>query len=201
MTRRRASAKSAPPGLLERLSPQEAVTVLKQLLDAHPDLRAEAAQFASECVSSSSIEDIAQEVHGRITGIDLDDLNGRAGSHSWGYVEPGEAAVDLMAESIRDLEDDMKRKAELGLVLAARAVCAGIVQGLYQARDTDSDGALGWAPDFPGEHADYMVGEFIRACPPAVRKEARKSLNTILVSCAPKWAEGLERAADLAARE
>ena len=171
------------------------------MLDSHPDLRAEAEQFATACVSSSSLEDMALEVHSRITGIELEDLNGRAGRHSWGYVEPGEAAVDLMAESIRDLEDDMRRKAELGLVPAARAVCAGIVQGLYQARDTDSDGALGWAPDFPGEHADYLVGEFIRTCPPAARKEARKSLNTILVSCAPKWAEGLERAADLAARE
>ena len=201
MTRQRALAKSAPPSLLERLSPQEAMTVLKQLLEVHPDLRAEAEQFATDCVSSSSIEDMAQEVHGRITGIDLDDLNGRAGKHSWGYVEPGEAAMELMDESIQDLEYDMKRKAELGLVPAARAVCAGIVQGLYQARDADSDGALGWAPDFPGEHADYIVGEYIRACPPAARKEARKSLNTILVSCAPKWAEDLERAAGLAARE
>ena len=59
MTRRRASAKSAAPGLLERLRPQEAVTVLKQLLDSHPDLRAEAEQFATACVSSSSLEDMA----------------------------------------------------------------------------------------------------------------------------------------------
>ena len=116
-------------------------------------------------MSSISVEEVAQDVHDRIVGIGLDALSGRAGKYSWGCVEPGEAATELMDESIQDLVDDMKRKAELGLPLAAQVVCAGIVQGLYQARDTNSDGALGWAPDFPGEHADYVVGEFLRACP------------------------------------
>jgi hypothetical protein len=62
-----------------------------------------------------------------------------------------------MDESLQDLADDMKRKADLGLVPAAQAVCAGIVQGLYQTRHVKSDGALGWAPDFPTEHAGYIV--------------------------------------------
>jgi hypothetical protein len=176
------------------------VEVLKQLLEKHPELRPEAEQFATHYVSSGSIEDIAQDVQDRITTIDLDEMEGRAGKHSWGYVEPGEAAMDLMDESLNDLEEDMKRKAELGLVPASQVVCAGIVQGLYQARDTNSDGALGWAPDFPAEHAEYVVGDFIRACPPAVRRQAQKSLAAILAKCAPKWAEGLQRAADRAIR-
>jgi hypothetical protein len=140
-------------------------------------------------------------VQDRITSIDLDALNGRAGKHSWGYVEPGDAAVELLEESIEDLQDDMKRRAELGLLAAAQVVCAGIIQGLYGARDTKSDGALGWAPDFPAERAQYVVPEFIRACSPPTRKEARRSLAAILAERAPGWAEGLDRAADQAARE
>ena len=57
MTRRRTSAKSDAPGLLERLSAEEAAAVLHQLLDEHPELRSEAEQFATKLVSSSSIED------------------------------------------------------------------------------------------------------------------------------------------------
>jgi hypothetical protein len=98
------------------------------------------------------------------------------------------------------LEEDMKRKAELGLVPEAQVVCAGIVLGLYQAQDTNSDSALGWAPDFPAEHADYVVGDFIRACSPATRKEAHKCLTATLAKCAPKWADGLKRAGDRAVR-
>ena len=105
-----------------------------------------------------------------------------------------------MDESIQDLVDDMKRKAELGLLPVAQIVCAGIVQGLYQARDTNSDGALGWAPDFPGEHADYVVGDFLGACPRENRKEARKDLTEILAKVFPEWAEALQRAANEAAK-
>jgi HEAT repeat protein len=201
MTRRKASAKSDAAGLLERLSPEEAVAVLHQLFDKHPELRPEAEQVATKLVSSFSIEDIAEDVHYRVTSIDLDDLNGRAGAHSWGYVGPDQAAQDLLEEALEDLVEDMKRRAELGLVSAAEAVCAGIVQGLYQARDTKSDGALGWAPDFPGEESDYVVGEFLRACPPATRKAAQKSLMESLAKRAPRWVEDLKRAADRSNKE
>jgi phosphoglucomutase len=69
MTRRKASAKSDAAGLLERLSPEEAVALLHQLLDKHPELRSEAEQVATKLVSSFSIEDIAEDVHYRVTSI------------------------------------------------------------------------------------------------------------------------------------
>ena len=74
------------------------------------------------------------------------------------------------------------------------------MQGLYQLRDTRLDGALGWAPDFPAEHADYVVGDYLEACSPAIRKQAQKALIGILAKCAPEWAQDLNRAADQAAR-
>ena len=124
MARRKPSAKTdrsgaAPTtsasGLLDRLSSEEAVTVLRHLLDQHPELRSEAEQLADRLVSSSSIEEIAEDVHSRITSIDLDDLNGRAGAHSWGYVEPSQAAIDLLEEAVEDLVEDMKRRVSWGL--------------------------------------------------------------------------------------
>ena len=111
-------------------------------------------------------------------------------------MEPSDAAQNLLEEAIEEVVEDMKRRAELGLVPAAEALCAGIVQGLYQARDTKSDGALGWAPDFPTEHANYVVGVFLCACPQAARKAAQKELLETLVERAPKWAEDLRHTAD-----
>ena len=196
----KSATKSGLSDVLQRLNPEEAAAVLRHLLAKHLELRPEAEQFATDHLSSGSIEEVAQDVYDRILGIDLDALNGRAGKQAWGYVEPGEAALELMDESLQDLVDDMKRKAELGLLPAAQVVCAGIVQGLYQARDTKSDGALGWAPDFPAEHADYVVGDFLRACPEKNREEARKNLTEILSQSAPKWAESLRRAANEGAK-
>ena len=184
--------------LLDKLSPEEAMTVLRYMLEKHPELRSEAQIFGTQLVSSSSIEDIAEEVHYQITSIDLENLNERAGAHSWGYVEPTEAAFELLQEAVEDLVTDMQRKAELGLGSAAEVVCVGIVEGLYQARHTESDGALGWAPDFPSEQAHSIVEKYLQASRPEIRNTAQESLMKTLATRVPQWAEGLKRTADRA---
>ena len=181
--------------LLERLKAEEADFVLRRLLDQHPELRAEAGQIAATLVSSSSVEDVAEDVFDRVTGVGLDALEGRAGAHSWGYVEPSQAANELLEESIEDLVEDMKRKAELGLAPAAEAMCAGIVCGLYQARRTESDGALGWNPDFPVERGGYAVEELIRACPRTARQATLERLVELLIREAPEWGDMFRRIA------
>jgi hypothetical protein len=181
-------------GLLERLAPEEADAVLRTLLGRHPGLRAEAEQIATGLVSSSSVEDIAADVFDRVTAVDIDALNERAGKHSWGYVEPSEAAYDLLTEAVEELVDDMKRKAELGLVSPAETVCVGLIGGLYDARHTESDGALGWGRDFPAEEAGEVVAQFIKSCPAEKRKPVGEKLLKTLTAQAPEWADVLERA-------
>ena len=194
-TGRSLTPKAPATGLLDRLTPGEASAVLHRLLNKHPELRAEAGQMAVELVTSISVEEVAEDVLDRVTGVGLDDLNSRAGSHSWGYVEPSEAANELLEESIEDLVEDMKRQAELGFAPAAEAVCVGIVCGLYRARKTQSDGALGWDPDFPAERAGYTVEELMRAYPPAARQPALERLAEVLVREAPEWEDMFRRLA------
>ena len=43
---------------------------------------------------------VADEVEDALLQFDYDDLNGRARSHSWGYVEPSEAAGELLEEAL-----------------------------------------------------------------------------------------------------
>jgi hypothetical protein len=74
MSQRKPSAKSGLPDLHRRLSPEEAAAVLRFLLEKHPELRFEAGQFATDYVSSISVEQVAQDVHDRIVGIGLDAL-------------------------------------------------------------------------------------------------------------------------------
>ena len=193
MAQRTTTAKPKPATALETLRPEEAAAVLAQLLCKHPALKSEAEELATQMMSTASIEDVAQEVYLGITSIDLEALNGRAGSHSWGYVEPSEAAAELLAEAIEDRVEEMKRSLELGLLAPAEALCVGIVQGLYQARDTNSDGALGWAVDFPIEEAGFVVEEFLKGCRPALRKAAQTNLMQILTGRTPEWGEALKR--------
>ncbi|MDB6037847.1 MAG: hypothetical protein JWM99_1688 [Verrucomicrobiales bacterium] len=114
------------------LTPDEAKTVLDDLLRMHPELQEKAEVLAANAILAPTYEDLADEVFQAITDIDLGDLNDRAGAHSWGYVEPTEAAQELLEESLKDVLDDMKRQVTLGFVARAEAICLGIVEGLYR---------------------------------------------------------------------
>jgi hypothetical protein len=67
---------------LDKLTPEEANTVLRDLLKNHPELQPEADELARSIVNSPSIEEVADEVFQTISGIELEALGERAGSHS-----------------------------------------------------------------------------------------------------------------------
>src|SRR2546429_4362569 len=112
-------------GVLNRLAPGEVASVLRILLDRHPNLTREAQEIAAELVSSVPVGDIADDVCARVTRLDMDDLHGRAGKRSGGYVEPAQAAQDLLEEAVAGHLDDMKRRMDLGLYEIGRASCRG----------------------------------------------------------------------------
>ncbi len=161
-TKRRAARARMPrspkPGsALERLEADEAHAVLRRLLTAHPDLRAEAEQAARSLLSEVSVESVADDVEHALRSLDLDDLGSRAGRHRGGYTSPTEAAWELLQEAVDPFLSDMKRQLELGLEMEALEICKGVVLGLYRIRDTRGDEFLGWAEDFPTEAAAEAV--------------------------------------------
>jgi len=180
---------------LDKMAPSELATVLRTLLEKHPNLRPEAEAVAVEMVSFSSVEDVAEDVFDAVTSLGIDAFHGRAGKQPWGYVEPSQAAWDLLGEAVEDVVSDMKRRIDLGLQKAAETICCGIVLGLHKAKGVGSDGPLGWAPDFPAEEACHAVAELLRACPAKDRGTVRDGLVETLGGIVPEWVEMIERAA------
>src|SRR5271157_4905766 len=152
--------------LLDEIQPGEAALVLRRLLAVHPELVSEAEEISRSTLGGVSFESVAGEVEDAIRQFDIDDLNGRAGSHSWGYTEPTEAAWELLEEAVEPFVEDMKRHLGLGLHDEALEICKGIVLGLYQCRDSGSDEFLGWAEDFPAEAAGSVVADWMGASQP-----------------------------------
>jgi hypothetical protein len=149
-----------PPDLLDNLEASEATAVLREILTAHPELRPEAEAIARGVLGEVSFVPIAEEVEADILQLDYDDLNGRAGSHSWGYMEPSEAAEELLEEAIEPQVSELKRHLGLGLKKEALAICQGLVLGLYRVRSGAGGDVLGWAPDFPGEAAGDVLEQW-----------------------------------------
>lgn len=179
--------------VLSHLGAAERAEVLTELLEHHPYLSEEANAIAKDLIDEVSVEAVAEEVTDLVTGTDLDDLNGRAGRHSWGYVEPGEAAWELLEEALSEVRDDMTRRFEAGSVRAAENICHGIVLGLYAARGMESDGILGWAPDFPAETAADVASTFVEMYPPSRRKSAAKCFISVMKGKTGDWDKMLHR--------
>ena len=111
--------------LLDKLTEAEAASVLRKLLDRHSELRAEAEAAARDMLAGISPLSVAGEIEDALLQFDYDDLNGRAGRRSCGYVEPSEAAGELLEEALDPFIDDMKRYLEAGLEEPACQFCQG----------------------------------------------------------------------------
>jgi hypothetical protein len=192
-TQRTPKQTKAPGKILDRLSPDELAAVLRRLLEKRPALVEEAEKIAARIISLPSVDDIADKVFLAVTSLDMDDLHGRAGRHSWGYVEPSEAARELLEEAVQDVFDDMKRRRDLGFEAAAEAVCCGIIFGLSRVDDKKPKGLLKWAVDFPAEHAYFTITELIGMYPASKRRGVRDRLSATLNRLAPKWPEMISR--------
>ena len=109
--------------------------------------------MARSLLQQVDYEDVAAEIEDEIRALDYEVLNARAGSHEWGYVEPSEAAWEILEETVEPFREDMKRHLELGLEAEALEICKGLVLGCYRLSERAGGDVLGWAPDFPGEAA------------------------------------------------
>ena len=190
----KAAQRSSP---LQQLKEGEAAALFRSLLTKHPELLAEAEALAASVIGDVAMEDIAQETEDAVRSLDIDDLNSRAGSHSYGYVEPTEAAWELIEEAVMPLIEDIQRRLDAGQPDAALATCVGIVLGLSRLRHDANDGCLGWAPDAPAEIAGEAVSVLRKALrktgTPRIAGQSCDTLPTVLHDAAPEWVDMLDR--------
>lgn len=191
--RRMAGAGIRDSELVVRLQPDEAARVLGSLLARHPALAAEAGALAREVVADVDVESIAEEVEHAMLDVDIERLNGRAGKNSWGYVEPTDAAWELLEEALAPMEREMLRRIELGFEAAAVGICQGILLGLYRCRGQSAEEVIGWVDDFPEEAAGQAVTTLVRES--AAKHGRAWCLPAAFATLVPEWTEIIEQAA------
>jgi hypothetical protein len=192
---RSGAERSPKTPVLDRLDPWEAGAVLRRLLAAHPNLETEAEQISKSLLEEISLEVVADDVEDALRSLHLDDLEGRAGRHSWGYTEPSEAAWELLEAAMNPFLEDMKRRMELGLEAETVEVCKGILLGLYGARGEQADTVVGWAPDFLEETAADTVQAWCDGSDTKgiVRGERIRLLQEFAKESTPEWEKLIQR--------
>ena len=180
---------------VERLKPEEATAVLRHLLEVHPELAGEAEEIARALLQRVEYEDVAAEIEDEIRALDYADLNARAGRHEWGYLEPTEAAWEILEEALEPFREDMKRHLELGLETEALEICKGLVLGCYRLSERAGGDVLGWAPDFPGEAAGHALEVWYTGSDDPKNRKGRKKrppLPADFLQLVPKWISLIE---------
>lgn len=153
-----AGRKKKSVDVLDALSPDEGLTVLRTLLRAHPDLVDEARRIATARLVSVDRKVVAAEVVEVIDGLEIEEVWSRSGRHAHGYVEPVEAAWEVLEEAIEPFTAEVGRLLSFGLEDAARAQCEGTLLGLHELLvDRSSHEVLQHAPDFLGEAAGSLL--------------------------------------------
>jgi hypothetical protein len=139
---------------LAALSADEKAIVLDELLIARPDLRDLAETHAVWLLSTEDRAAVTDAVAGTLRGLDIEELNVRAGYRPGrGYVHPVEAADEIMDEALEPFMRDLERRAALGMTTAAAELAVGILLGLYECRDGSSETLLEYCPDYAAERA------------------------------------------------
>jgi hypothetical protein len=139
---------------LEVLTGDGAQTVLNELLSSRPDLVSDARRAANALLATVSFADVAANVFGALQALDLDDLD--AGPRPGGYVEPSEAAWNVIEKVVTPYFHDLERRVKLRHEDEALEVCEGIVLGLYRAEHRGFE-VLQYAEDSPSELAARAV--------------------------------------------
>lgn len=145
---------------LDALSAAEKGAVLDELLTTRPDVRELAEAHAARLMKDATRAAVADDVESALKWLDIDELNTRGDYRpGFGYVDPAEAADEILDEALQSFLDDLQRRAGLGMGSAATEIAAGILLGLYNCREGSSETLLEYAPDYAAERASVLVSD------------------------------------------
>jgi hypothetical protein len=78
--------------ILDIITPDQALIVLKQLAVQDPKINKKAREIALGLVDDVDVEGVTEEVFWALDSIAIEDVWDRSGSKRDGYVDPGDAA-------------------------------------------------------------------------------------------------------------
>jgi hypothetical protein len=141
------------------LTDAEKAAVLDELMADDVELERRVEQAGRRLLATVTRGRVASAIAEALLALDQDDLAAHAGRTRYGYVEPTEAAWQLLEQVIEPWLEDLARRASLGLEKAPRQLGLGILEALDRVggHTGNDELLLSWAPDFPGEAAGSVL--------------------------------------------
>jgi hypothetical protein len=150
---------------IRSLSADEASQAIKLLLNENPDLMKRVYDCAVKAATAVDSEDICDEVFSCLDEMDIECLNGRAGSTSHGYVSPTDAAGELFEEAMAPFVVEIDKNHMRALPAVAKAYCIGIVEGLRKYENESKSDLKEWFLNEPRDYVFTVLGEWNKGNP------------------------------------
>lgn len=183
MTKRRLRARER--ALLDALSGDECRRVLAELVRSVAGASEIVEQAVTDLLGVVSVESVASAVAKRLRSMPHTDLASRSGRvPGRGYVEPTQAAWELLEEAVEPWNADIERRGTLGFTESASVIMVGVITGLRRCEPAPECTVLDWATDAPRELSEEVVR---RSAAAGVQVD-----RAVLATLAPDWFEGLD---------
>ena len=187
-------AKKSPPkqtstrnaNTLESITGADALAILKVLAARDKNLVQEIDAVAKQLFSHVEIDEMAANVQLELESIHVEDVWDRAGANRDGYVDPGEAALEMFEQALKPFRDEVDKYKQLSMQQEADLACQGILKGIYDFHKESSTEYEQWAVDVPSEYFGVVLNEWkklFKGRPPFPR------MTAFLHTHCPDWAE------------
>ena len=177
--------KKTMANLIDKISPIEALTILKQIAKADKIIEKKIMEIAEGIIRNVDVEDSCEEVFFALDGLDVHELWGRSGSTSYGYVTPEDMAVEMMEEELDSFNQEVFRLCELSMQKEAKLYCMGVLKGIYKYDQESESEFKDRAADVAVECFSYLVDKWKKR---SKNNADIKEMNLFLKKECSNWA-------------
>ncbi|MBW2368771.1 MAG: hypothetical protein JRH15_12890, partial [Deltaproteobacteria bacterium] len=172
--------------IFNKISPGEALEILKQISKTDKKLKKRIIELAEDLFRNVDVEAVCNDVFGSLDGIDVHELWDRAGPRTDGYTSPEDMAVELFEEALEPFLQELYRLFDLKMHQESKLYCMGILKGIYQYEEDSGSEFKDWATDVPGECFGYLLDEWKKR---RNNIKDKKEMKKFITNECPNWSE------------
>ena len=146
-----------PHEIIDQLSHGDALAVLKALAREDDQLGACIAEKATVYLSNVDPAEVAAALYAELDALEVEEVWDRAGPKRHGYVDPGEAAHEMVQEVIDPFLQELRKYQKLEMRAQANQMCMGLLLGLYRFEHESKSEFKNWAVDAPAAFAEAVI--------------------------------------------
>lgn len=148
------------PKVLESITGNDALAILKVLAERDENLAQEIDAVAKELLSHVEIDEVAANVQMELEFLRIEEVWDRSGATCDGYVDPGEAAWEMLEEALKPFQDEVDKYKQLSMLEEAELTCQALLKGIYDFAKESSTEYKQWAVDAPGEYFGMILDDW-----------------------------------------